>query len=172
MTGHRSKGRRVDIKRKPEASLVSSRLLPRVCGETNPIGGEYTESYIHRFAKRNRRRLTSSEQRFEILLRNWNDGILRGRYKPQHPISGKWIVDFYFSEVRLAIEIDGSIHGSPEQMAKDLEKTSDCKRFDITLLRLSNEDVWGDEDRLLSKVRQSWREAKSRKNVIIGMQYP
>jgi len=97
-------------------------------------------------------------------------GLLKAIYafKREHVVSGKWIVDFFFPEIRLAIEVDGSVHNTQVQRAKDLKKDSDCMRFDITVLRLRNAEIFGDRDWLIEKLRASWREAKDRENRIIG----
>jgi very-short-patch-repair endonuclease len=76
----------------------------------------------------------------------------------EHVASGKWIVDFFFPEIRLAIEVDGSTHNSQAQQAKDRQKDADCKRFDITVLRLRNAEIFGNRDRLTEKLR--WRRGK------------
>jgi very-short-patch-repair endonuclease len=70
-----------------------------------------------------------------------NGGVLRGRLRSQHVISGKWIVDFFFPEVRLAIEVDGNYHLEKDRALKDREKELDCTRFDITLVRVHNSEV-------------------------------
>jgi len=142
--------------------------VPRVLGEPHFDGVTYSESAIRRFARENRHRPTRSEIRLEILLRSLNGGKLVGRYCSQHPISGKWIVDFFFPEVRLAIEVDGPYHSSEEQRQRDREKEFDCQRFDITLLRLTNAEVWGNPDALVERLRKYWREASRRPNKIIG----
>lgn len=93
---------------------------------------------------------------------------MRGKFKREHIVSGRWIVDFFFPEIRLAIEVDGSIHNTPDQQAKDRKKDQDCERFDITILRISNAEVFGDRERLVGKLRAGWSAAKNRENKIIG----
>lgn len=67
--------------------------------------------------------------------------------------SGKWIVDFFLPEVRLAVEVDGGYHTTRMQQARDAEKEADCARFDVTLVRLSNAQVFGDWRDLLPTLR-------------------
>ena len=98
-----------------------------------------------------------------------NDGVLRGRFRREHVISGKWIVDFYFPEIRLAIEVDGSVHLTKEQSDRDRLKDSDCARFDISMLRITNREVFGDRKALIEKLRDGWKTALKRENKIIGM---
>lgn len=77
-------------------------------------------------------------------------------------------MDFFFKDIRLAIEVNGSIHREPSQMKRDALKASDAARFDITLLTIWNEEVFGNRDDLIEKLRSGWRMALYRENKIIG----
>ena len=126
------------------------------------------KSYILKNSERRRSNPTRAEAELERVLNSLTGAFLRGKFKREHVVSGKWIVDFFFPEIRLAIEVDGSVHNTQVQRAKDLKKDSDCRRFDITVLRLHNAEVFGDRDLLMKKLRAGWREAKDRENRIIG----
>ena len=73
----------------------------------------------------------------------WNE-ILRMRqfadYKflRQKPIYN-YIVDFYCSELRLVIEIDGDSHA--ESIEYDAERTKVLEAFGLTVVRYSNDEV-------------------------------
>lgn len=88
-------------------------------------------------ARENRKNPTAAEKKI------WND-ILRARqfaqYKflRQKPIAG-FIVDFYCSELRLVIEIDGDSHG--EAAEYDFARTSALNARGLTVVRYANEDV-------------------------------
>jgi very-short-patch-repair endonuclease len=146
-------------------------FFPRVVGE--PIENEdyFPKSTIRRFVEKNRRNPTAAERRLHRILWNARGGALRRRFIFQHAISGRWIVDFFFSEVRLAVEVDGGIHTLDHQRQRDRLKEADCRRFDITLVRVTNSEVFGDRDALLEKLRAGWWAAKRRSNVIIGTTY-
>ena len=146
--------------------------FPRVIGNKSVIDLGFPEAPIRRFARRNRHYPTPAEREFQRFLNGLNGGVLKGRFRFQHVVSGKWIVDFFFPEVRLAVEIDGSTHHAASQRARDLAKEIDCKRFDITLLRLTNREVrFGNRDRLTERLREGWRLAKRRENMIVGRGY-
>ena len=149
-------------------------ILPtaRVVGEPPIDSNRVPKSYITLNAKKNRKNPTPAEREFRRIICSINDGVLQTRFRDQHVISGKWIVDFFFPEVRLAIEIDGSIHQTAAQIEKDLRKDADCKRFDITLVRISNHEVFGNRDALIAKLRDGWRQAKARPNSMIGKRVP
>ena len=85
--------------------------------------------------------------------------MLDGRFRREWVCGDRWIVDFYFSEVRLGIEVDGGYHRSTVQRGWDLFKESGLESAGVTVLRLTNEEVFGDRERLLRKLRQAWRTA-------------
>ncbi len=95
----------------------------------------------HKFALRRKWRRTSAERKFEQMLRQIGNGFLIGKFKSEWAICGKWILDFYFPEYRLAVEIDGEYHDEPEQKERDKAKSIDCEKLEITLLRLTNHEV-------------------------------
>ncbi|WP_201860157.1 endonuclease domain-containing protein [Microvirga soli] len=155
----------------PRPSTFSGIVLPGVVGEAGWSTLGYNESTIRRFARTNRRNPTSAERHLHRILNDLNGGVLRGSFKVQHPISGKWIVDFFFPEIRLAIEVDGSVHQLEAQKVRDAEKDRDCERFDITLIRVRNAEIFGEREMLISKLRAAWVKAKRRENRIIGKPY-
>src|SRR5678815_4949580 len=64
---------------------------------------------------------TRAEAKAWKLLRNRRLAGLK--FRRQHPI-GPYIADFYCHEHRLVLEIDGSIHGTPEQIRHDRVRTA------------------------------------------------
>ena len=71
-------------------------------------------------ARELRRQSTAAETRLWHFLR---DRRLRGlKFRRQHAV-GPYILDFYCSEARLAIEVDGGGHAETEQKAYDRERT-------------------------------------------------
>ena len=155
-------------KRAVSSSAFSGIVVPRVVGEASIFLPSHSKSYIRKLADRRRKHPTKAEAELERILNSLNGGALRGKFNREHVVSGKWIVDFFFPEIRLAIEVDGSIHNTEAQRNKDRKKDADCRRFDITVLRLNNREVLGHRDRLVEKLRVGWRAAKNRENTIIG----
>ena len=103
---------------------------------------------------------TRAERALAAILGGLNDGALDGRFRREWVCDGRWIVDFYFPEVRLAIEVDGGYHRSTLQRSWDLFKESALESEGIALLRVTNDEVFGDRERLLGKLRQAWRAAR------------
>ncbi len=88
-------------------------------------------------ARENRKNHTATESKM------WN-GVLRMRhfadykFSRQKPIAD-FIVDFYCSELRLAIEIDGDSHA--EAVKYDATRTAALNARGITVVRYTNDDV-------------------------------
>ena len=56
-------------------------------------------------------------------------------------VLGKYIVDFYFAEAGLVIELDGSQHYEPEEIKKDNARTAFLKQYDLKVIRIPNNAV-------------------------------
>ena len=72
----------------------------------------------------------------------WYDFLrfCRPRFRRQEIVSN-YILDFFCHEARLAIELDGSQHCTPEAIAYDQKRTAHLHSLGITLVRYSNLDV-------------------------------
>jgi very-short-patch-repair endonuclease len=154
--------------RKRRASSGIGLGLPRMDGELSVVESYYPKSHIRRYADCLRKKPTPAERTLCSILKSLNGGVLKGRFASQHVVSGKWIVDIFFPEIRLGIEIDGGVHLTSQQRKLDKQKELDCARFDITLLRLTNKEVFGDRQKLVEKLRLGWKMALQRENKIIG----
>ena len=51
---------------------------------------------------------------------------------------GNYVVDFYCPELKLAIEVDGDVHGYEAQRNKDMQKQEYLTNLGIKLLRFTN----------------------------------
>ena len=71
--------------------------------------------------------------------------------KRQKPI-GSYIVDFYCASRKLAIEIDGDSHYSPEAVEKDTARTLALSVLGISVVRFSNEDVMKNFDGVCAEI--------------------
>ena len=56
-------------------------------------------------------------------------------------IIGQYILDFYIASHKLAIELDGSQHYDPEEMAYDKNRESYLKELGIRTVRYTNLDI-------------------------------
>jgi very-short-patch-repair endonuclease len=86
--------------------------------------------------------MTSAEWRLWNALRC--EGIRGMRFRRQHAI-GRFVLDFYCPKHKLAIEVDGGVHDTPDQAERDAARTQALEQLGIRVFRVRNEevdDVW------------------------------
>jgi very-short-patch-repair endonuclease len=88
-------------------------------------------------ARRLRRDSTDVEMRLWQKLRNRQLGV---DFRRQHP-AGSFVLDFYCSGVRLAIELDGGQHANADHEAKDKQRDRWLNDRGVTMLRFWNSDI-------------------------------
>ena len=54
---------------------------------------------------------------------------------------GNYILDFYCARAHLVIEIDGGQHYTEQGLAYDEERSRELLKFDINVVRYTNDDV-------------------------------
>jgi very-short-patch-repair endonuclease len=91
--------------------------------------------------------MTSSERRlWDALRRNQLHGL---HFRRQQVVAG-FVVDFYCASSRLAVEVDGPSHLSSGEY--DAERDSALARLGITTLRITNDEVDRDLERVLRRI--------------------
>jgi len=96
-----------------------------------------------------RRDSTDAEGLVWFLLRNRRLGGFK--FRRQHPV-GPYILDFYCQETKLAIELDGGQHNSPEEMIYDQERTCYLSALGIRVLRFWNNEVLNNPEGVLQVI--------------------
>jgi very-short-patch-repair endonuclease len=101
---------------------------------------EPVRRYVHNIpaARRLRTEMTAAEVVLWDALRDRRLGQLK--FRRQHAV-GRFVVDFYCHELRLAVELDGGIHLAAEQRGRDQERQSELEETGLRFLRFSNDDV-------------------------------
>lgn len=105
---------------------------------------------LFEFARENRIQQTVAEALLWNELRN--RGLHGNKFRRQHPLDS-FILDFYCHTHKLAIEIDGEYHREQEQAEYDSGRTYELKKYDITVIRFSNQEVIEKTDWVLSKIK-------------------
>lgn len=77
--------------------------------------------------------MTYSEVSLWALLRR--KGVQGLHFRKQHPF-GRFVLDFYCAEIRLAVEVDGGIHDLPANRAKDIERDAWLAERHVRVLRI------------------------------------
>jgi len=91
-------------------------------------------------ARRLRREMSLPEVLLWRLLRGQPQGM---KFRRQHP-SGDFILDFYCSDARLCVEIDGISHDMDNRPARDERRDTWLKAEGIETVRIAAEDVLRD----------------------------
>ena len=108
------------------------------------------EAHLFRFAAEMRAKMTPAEHYlWEYLKKNQLDGL---KFRRQHPM-GAYIVDFYCHSKKLIIEVDGKYHEEGVQPAKDEFRDNEMERFDIKVLRFTNDEVLNEIERVLEEIK-------------------
>lgn len=82
------------------------------------------------------------------------------RFKRQHPI-WLYIADFYCHELKLVIEVDGSIHNLKEVMEHDKIREEDIVALGIKVIRLNNTEIRTDIENVIEKIKDIIKELKA-----------
>ncbi|WP_066545832.1 MULTISPECIES: endonuclease domain-containing protein [unclassified Sphingomonas] len=93
-------------------------------------------------ARQFRREMSLPEVLLWQALRTRPDGI---KFRRQHP-SGPYVLDFFCSDARLAIEVDGEAHDHGERPARDADRDAWFANAPILTMRIVARDVLGDLD--------------------------
>ncbi|MBU2444624.1 MAG: endonuclease domain-containing protein [Bacteroidetes bacterium] len=110
--------------------------------------------HFNRTTEKEKRRLlrqnqTPAETIIWRFLRNRQTAGIK--FRRQYSIDW-YIIDFYAPKLKLAIEIDGSIHDLPEQKPHDTERQNYLENFGITFLRIRNEEIFDNPDKVFEKI--------------------
>jgi very-short-patch-repair endonuclease len=107
-----------------------------------------------------RRKLRNNMTKAEVLL--WlrlKSKQLGVRFLRQFGV-GVYVLDFYSPAIKLAIEVDGATHLTPEQIEYDISRQSEIENAGIVFLRFTNQEIFEDLDNVLEKIKIKIEELK------------
>lgn len=96
-----------------------------------------------------RRGMTSAEKTLWERLRRKQLGV---KFRRQQIIQG-FIADFYCEAARLVIEVDGSVHDTPEQKEIDEQRRMVFENRGLQEIRFSNKQIESDLEDVVDKIR-------------------
>ena len=114
---------------------------------------------ILQHAREMRHPQTPAEATLWQQLRNRN---LEFKFRRQHPIE-RFIIDFYCTEVKLCIEIDGGSHLEQEQQEYDSARTEVLESIGCRVIRFTNSDVRYNINAVAQGILDICNELKSKK---------
>jgi very-short-patch-repair endonuclease len=109
-------------------------------------------------ARELRREATEVETRLWSKLRGGRlDGL---SFRRQHP-AGAYVLDFYCSQLRLSIELDGSQHGEAQHQVHDERRSAWLRSRGVTELRFWNNDVTQNLPGVLDAIQSAANELRA-----------
>ena len=109
----------------------------------------YNYGLLKQFAKEMRNKPTEAERLLWNVLSN--KGIDNHKFRRQH-IIGNYIADFICLKQNLIIEVDGSIHQLPENIASDAERTKWLLSEGFRVIRFTNNQVLFELEKVIDKI--------------------
>lgn len=73
------------------------------------------------------------------------------KFKRQYSID-HYVVDFYCPELKLAIELDGSVHNIPDKKEYDAYRQECLEKFGITFCSITNDDLMSNANMAFKKI--------------------
>jgi len=84
------------------------------------------------------------------------------KFRRQHGV-GNYVVDFYCSHVKLAIEVDGESHFISSGPKRDETRTQFLQKQGIRVLRIMNNDIYSNINGVLTTIERTIKEIETRK---------
>lgn len=106
---------------------------------------------LKEFAKSNRKNPTDAER----ALWNMIKCCRLGQDFKRQQVIGCFIADFVCLTSNLIVELDGSYHNLPEQQVSDEERTRWLENQGFKVIRFANEEVIGNTDNVLQKIKEN-----------------
>jgi len=75
------------------------------------------------------------------------------KFRRQHPLF-MYVADFYCHQLKLIIEIDGSIHELEDVKRNDAIRENHLKNLGLKIIRFKNEEVINHLEVVLNKIKQ------------------
>ncbi|MFC5191218.1 Eco57I restriction-modification methylase domain-containing protein [Algoriphagus aquatilis] len=116
------------------------------------LQGQKISPELLEHAREMRKNQTPAEEFLWNLLRNRR--FLGYKFRRQHPVAQKYIIDFFCDELRLGVELDGDYHLAPDQKEYDEGRTYELEEFGIKIIRFSNDEVLWETEKVLETIRQ------------------
>ncbi len=112
-----------------------------------------TKHYNKPKEKEKRRKLRRNQTYVEkivwIYLRDRR--LLGYKFRRQYSVD-YYVIDFYCSELKLPVEIDGESHDVPEQKEYDIKRQKYLETFGIKFVRIKNDELLGNPNKAFERI--------------------
>lgn len=95
-----------------------------------------------------RSRMTYCEKLVWMYLRKRQ---MKERFLRQYSIDN-YVIDFYCSKLKLAVEIDGDVHNLQDQKEYDKNRQKYLESFAIKFIRIKNEELLGNPNKTFGRI--------------------
>lgn len=102
---------------------------------------------LKKYARQLRQSMPDAEALCWYFLRDRR--LANAKFRRQHPV-GRYIIDFYCDEFRLAVELDGGQHA--EQKEYDQKRDADLNKMGIKVLRFWNHQMLNQTEDVLTAI--------------------
>jgi len=99
-----------------------------------------------------RRDQTYCEKILWIYLRDRK--TLGYKFRRQYSVD-HFVIDFYCPQLKLAIELDGSVHDLPDQKEYDAYRQEYLEKFGITFCRITNDELMSNAKMAFEKIENA-----------------
>ena len=115
-----------------------------------------TKHYNKTIEKEKRRKLRRNSTHVEELVWNFirNRQLLGYKFRRQYSVD-RYVIDFYCSEIKLAVELDGASHNSVEQKIYDLKRQKELEAFGIKFLLISDDEIFSNPNKAFEKIEKA-----------------
>ena len=113
----------------------------------------HNKKYLKLRRKELRNNATQAEK---FLWEELKESKLKGKkFRRQHSVSD-YIIDFYCSSEKLAIELDGEIHNENDRIKYDKQRTEYLNSLGVRVIRFENQEVLHDISSVLKEIAQNF----------------
>ena len=141
------------VKRHPPLCLLKERATR--WGSRGAMKRIYNKKIVQQRRRALRSNLTLAEKVMWLSLRKRQTGGIR--FLRQYSVDN-FIIDFYSPELKLGIEVDGDSHIGNEEY--DKYRQTLIEQHEIKIIRFSNEQIIGNPEKVLEKVKEVIGEIK------------
>lgn len=129
-----------------------------------------TKHYNKTTEKAKRRKLRQySTHAEELVWKYLRDRQMLGyKFKRQYSVD-QYVIDFYCSELKLAVELDGASHNSPERKEYDIKRQNKLETFGIKFVRISDDELFGNPNKTFEKIEEAIKGLSPAPLLIKGM---
>ena len=135
-------------------------------------GTAMTKHYNKKELKERRRQLRSNMTECEkIVWMYLRKRQMKERFLRQYSVDN-YVIDFYCSKLKLAIEVDGTIHELEEQKEYDRSRQNYLENFGITFLRIKNEELLGNPNKVFERIEEAITSLGMRRSILKSIAQP